>query len=58
MKLVLSPSIRARILQSKALPLLVFPYRSRLVFRHWLGTVKSQFCGSLEVKNLRTSHMT
>lgn len=31
---MLSPSIRARILQSKALPLLVFPYRSRLVFRH------------------------
>jgi len=31
---VLTPSIRARILQSKALPLLVFPYRSRLVVRH------------------------
>jgi len=31
---VLTPSIRARILQSKALPLLVFPYRFRLIVRH------------------------
>ena len=31
---VLTPSIRARILQSKALPLLVFPYRCRLIIRH------------------------
>ena len=31
---VLAPSIRARILQSKALPLLVFPYRCRLIVRH------------------------
>jgi len=31
---VLTPSIRAKILQSKALPLLVFPYRCRLIVRH------------------------
>jgi len=31
---VLTPSIRARILQSKTLPLLVFPYRCRLIVRH------------------------
>ena len=31
---VLTPSIRARILQSKALPLLVFPYWFRLIVRH------------------------
>ena len=31
---VLTPSIRARILQSKALPLLVFPYRCRLIVQH------------------------
>ena len=30
----MKPSIRARILQSKVLPLLVFPYRFRLIFRH------------------------
>ena len=37
---VLTPSIRARILQSKALPLLVFPYRSRLVVRHLARSFK------------------
>ena len=31
---MLTPSIRARILQSKALPLLVFPYRCRLIVQH------------------------
>jgi hypothetical protein len=31
---VLTPSLRAKILQSKALPILVFPYRFRLVLRH------------------------
>ena len=31
---MLTPFVRARILQSKALPLLVFPYRCRLIVRH------------------------
>jgi len=37
---VLTPLIRARILQSKALPLLVFPYRSRLIVRHLARSFK------------------
>lgn len=32
--MALNPTLRARILESRLLPLLVFPYRSRLVIRH------------------------
>ena len=37
---VLSPSMRAKILQSKALPLLVFPYRCRLIVRYLARNIK------------------
>ena len=38
--MVLSPDMRARILRSKALPILVFPHRCRLIFRHIGASLK------------------
>ena len=37
---VLTPAMRARILRSKALPLLVLPYRCRLIVRHLARNIK------------------
>jgi hypothetical protein len=41
LEVVLSPSMRAWILQSKALPVVVFPYRCRLIVRHLARSFKS-----------------